>query len=167
MEIKMEKFKKELIDLLVENARYSVQELAKILGADEEEVTKAIKELEKDGVIVKYAAIVNTEKLQAQKVQALIEVKVAPQQLKGFDSYAEQLYTFPEVRSLYLMSGGFDLAVFIDGESITDIAKFVSEKLSVIDGITSVATHFILKKYKIEGQVTVVAEENRRQIIQA
>lgn len=163
----MEKIKKELVELLVENARYSAKELAKILGATEEEIAVAMQDLEKEGVIVKYAAIVNTEKVDAKKVQALIEVKVAPQKLKGFDSYAEQLYTFAEVRSLYLMSGGFDLAIFIDGESITDIARFVSEKLSVIDGINGVQTHFILKTYKLEGQVTVVAEDNRRQIIQA
>jgi DNA-binding Lrp family transcriptional regulator len=100
-------------------------------------------------------------------VQALIEVKVAPQKLKGFDSYAEEIYNFDEVKSLYLMSGGFDLAVFVEGKTITDIAKFIAEKLSVIDGIVSVATHFILKKYKIEGQVTQVQEESKRQLIQA
>ncbi len=162
----MEKLKSKLIDLLVENARYSDKELAAIVGADEQTVKTAIKELEKDGVIVKYAAIINTEVLAETKVQALIEVKVEPQKLKGFDSYAEEIYNFSEVQSLYLMSGGFDLAVFVEGNSITDIARFVSEKLSVI-GITSVQTHFILKKYKIEGQVARVQEESRRQIIQA
>lgn len=162
----MEKLKSKLIDLLVENARYSDKELAAIVGADEQAVKTAIKELEKDGVIVKYAAIINTEVLAETKVQALIEVKVEPQKLKGFDSYAEEIYNFSEVQSLYLMSGGFDLAVFVEGNSITDIARFVSEKLSVI-GITSVQTHFILKKYKIEGQVARVQEESRRQIIQA
>ena len=117
--------------------------------------------------IVKYAAIVNTETVYDKKVQALIEVKVAPQKLKGFDSYAEEIYCFKEVQSLYLMSGGFDLAVFVEGDSITDIAKFIAEKLSVIDGITGVATHFILKKYKIEGQITRAPEEIKRQIVQA
>ena len=141
-------------------------QLAAITGADEAAVRTAIKELQVDGVIVKFATIINTEKLKQKRVQAMIEVKVAPQKLKGFDQYAEDLYNFSEVTSLYLMSGGFDLAVFVEGASIVDIATFVSEKLSIIDGITSVQTHFILKKYKIEGQVTK-AQEERRQIIQA
>lgn len=163
----MEKIKNQLIELLSENARYTNAQLAAILGVDESAVNNALKELEDAGVIVKYAAIINTEAATNKKVQALIEVKVAPQKLKGFDSYAEEIYNFPEVKSLYLMSGGFDLAVFVEGDAITDIAMFVSEKLSVIDGITSVQTHFILKKYKIEGQITRPSEEGKRQIIQA
>lgn len=162
----MEKIKNQLIKFLTENARYSYSQLAAMAGTDESTVIRAVKELEKDGVIVKYAAILNAEALTEKKVNALIEVKVAPQQLKGFDSCAEEIYNFKEVQSLYLMSGGFDLAVFVEGENIAEIATFVSEKLSVIEGITSVQTHFILKKYKIEGQATKPTEE-RRQIIQA
>ena len=163
----MEKLKNTLIQLLSENARYSFEQLATMANADRATVEAAVKELEKDGVIVKYAAIVNTEVLEQKKVQALIEVKVAPQKLNGFDSYAEEIYSFKEVQSLYLMSGGFDLAVFVEGSNITDIAKFISERLSVIDGIMSVQTHFILKKYKIEGQVTLPKIERERQLIQA
>ncbi|MBQ9756311.1 MAG: Lrp/AsnC family transcriptional regulator [Clostridia bacterium] len=162
----MEKIKTQILDLLAENARYTDKEISAMLGVAEQTIAAARNQLEKDGVIVKYAAIINTEVLAETKVQALIEVKVEPQKLKGFDSYAEEIYHFEEVQSLYLMSGGFDLAVFVEGKSITDIARFVSEKLSVI-GITSVQTHFILKKYKIEGQVAKVQEESRRQIIQA
>jgi DNA-binding Lrp family transcriptional regulator len=167
MVFNMEKIKNQLIQLLTENARYSYSQLATMVGADEGTVERAVKELEKDGVIVKYAAILNAEALTEKKVNALIEVKVAPQQLKGFDSCAEEIYNFKEVQSLYLMSGGFDLAVFVEGKDISDIAKFVSEKLSVIDGIISVQTHFILKRYKIEGQVTVPDVDLRKQIIQA
>lgn len=163
----MEKLKKELVKLLCENARYSFKQLGDITGVSEETAAKAVKELEDSGVIVKYAAIINTEAFVEKKVQALIEVKVAPQKLKGFDSYAEEIYSFGEVQSLYLMSGGFDLAVFVEGASITDVARFIAEKLSVIDGITSVQTHFILKKYKIEGQITKGPEEQIRQIVQA
>ncbi len=163
----MENLKKELIDLLVENARYTVKELSAIVQADESVVENAIKELENDGIIVKYSAIVNTEAMNNTTVQALIEVKVAPQKLNGFDSYAEEIYNFTEVKSLYLMSGGFDLAVFVEGNTLSDISKFIAEKLSVIDGITSVQTHFILKKYKIEGQITRRNEESRRQIVHA
>ena len=159
---------KQLIELLGENARYTFAQLSAITGVSEEEVKKAVEKLEEDGVIVKYSAIINTEAMEEsdKKVQALIEVKVAPQKLKGFDSYAEEIYSFKEVQSLYLMSGGFDLAVFVEGRSITDIAKFVSEKLSIIDGIASVQTHFILKKYKIEGHVAHNSDE-RRQMVQA
>ena len=165
----MENIKKQIIELLGENARYTYSQLANILNITADEVEKIVKELEDSGVIVKYSAIINTEAMEEsdKKVQALIEVKVAPQKLKGFDSYAEEIYTFKEVQSLYLMSGGFDLAIFVEGKNITDIAKFVSEKLSVIDGIASVQTHFILKKYKIEGHITQPNKEHERQIIQA
>ncbi len=163
----MEKLKNQLINLLSENARYTYAQLSSMVGVDENTVERAVKELEDDGVIVKYSAIINAEALTEKKVNALIEVKVAPQQLKGFDSCAEEIYNFKEVQSLYLMSGGFDLAVFVEGRDISDIAKFVSEKLSVIDGIISVQTHFILKRYKIEGQVTKPDEDLRKQVIQA
>jgi len=163
----MNQLEKELLGLLTENARYSYKQLADITGSTEKEAEAAVRSLEEKGAIVKYAAIVNTEIVEDKKVQALIEVKVAPQKLKGFDAYAEELYSFKEVQSLYLMSGGFDLAVFVEGDGITDIAKFIAEKLSVINGITGVATHFILKKYKIEGQITRPAEEIERQIVQA
>lgn len=162
----MNKLKTELLKLLNENARYSFSQMAAMLGEEENKIRTAVKELEDDGVIVKYAAILNTEAYNAH-VQALIEVKVAPRKLKGFDSCAEEIYSFPEVQSLYLMSGGFDLAVFVEAKSLSNVAKFVAEKLSVIDGIIGCQTHFILKKYKIEGQITVKDEEVKRQIIQA
>ncbi len=163
----MSNLKKQIIDLLSDNARYTDAELSAIIGVTEEEVKNAKSQLENDGVIVKYSAILNTEALSSKKVQALVEVKVAPQKLKGFDSYAEEIYHFEEVKSLYLMSGGFDLAIFVEGDNITDIATFIAEKLSVIDGIVSVQTHFILKKYKIEGQVTRPSEDGKRQMIHA
>ena len=163
----MKELKNKLIELLSENARYTNAELAAMTAATEDEVKAAIKELEDCGAIVKYAAIINNEALDDRRVQALIEVKVAPQKLNGFDSYAEEIYSFKEVKSLYLMSGGFDLAVFVEGKDITDIAKFIAERLSVIDGIVSVQTHFILKKYKIEGQVAKPTDKRERQLIQA
>lgn len=160
----MDKIKEKLLNLLCENARYSFFELADFLGISEKQVEALVKELEDSGVIVKYSAIVNTEALEKKHVQALIEVKVAPQKLKGFDSYAEDLYAFSEVKSLYLMSGGFDLAVFVECTDLSEVAKFVSEKLSVIDGITGVATHFILRRYKIEGQITNPKKELEREL---
>ena len=156
-----------IVKLLKENARYTNVDIANILGVKEREVETAIKDMEKSGFIVKYATIFNEETVKDDKVQALIEVKVALQKLKSFNEYAEELYNFDEVKSMYLMSGGFDLAVFVEGKDITEIAEFISEKLSVIDGITSVQTHFILKKYKIEGQITKPSKDGERQLIQA
>ena len=163
----MKELKNKLIELLTENARYTYAQLGAMIGCDERAIENAVKELQAEGVIVKYSAIINTEAMENKRVEALIEVKVAPQKLNGFDSYAEEIYSFKEVKSLYLMSGGFDLAVFVEGDDITDIAKFVAERLSVIDGIVSVQTHFILKKYKIEGQVTKPTDKRERQLIQA
>ncbi|MBO5927537.1 MAG: Lrp/AsnC family transcriptional regulator [Clostridia bacterium] len=163
----MENLKKDLVKLLTENAKYSYSDLAAMLGVEESAVKNAVKEMENDGVIVKYSAIIDTEALEDKLVQALIEVKVAPQKLKGFDSTAEEIYHFKEVTSLYLMSGGFDLAVFVEGKDLGDIAAFVSEKLSVIDGIIGVQTHFILKKYKIEGQIVKKGDLFERELVQA
>ena len=163
----MNELQKKVLALLRDNARYSIEEIAKMTGERAKTIEEIIKALESSGAIVKYSAIVNSEVLEEKNVQALIEVKVAPQKLKGFDSCAEEIYEFPEVQSLYLMSGGFDLAVFVEGKDISDIARFVAEKLSVIDGIVAVQTHFILKKYKIEGQPTKPLSERERQIILA
>ena len=157
----------EIVKLLKENARYTNKDIANILGVKEEEIETAVKEMENSGFIVKYATIFNGEMIKEDKVQALIEVKVALQKLKSFNEYAEELYNFDEVKSMYLMSGGFDLAVFVEGKDISEIAEFISEKLSVIDGITSVQTHFILKKYKIEGQITKPSKDGEREILQA
>ena len=160
----MEKLKNSLIKLLSDNARYTFKELSLMVGTDEKTVQRAVEEMEKDGVIVKYALIVNAEKLLEEKVEALIEIKVVPQKLKGFEAIADEICKFKEVKSLYLMSGGFDLAVFVEGKSITDVSKIVSEKLAVIDGVLGLQTHFILKKYKIEGQMTK-KEEDKRELI--
>lgn len=161
----MIELKQKVLKLLQEDARYSYSQMATALGESCENVEKAVKELEKDGVIIKYAALVNG--IANGGVQAIIEVKVAPQKLKGFDSYAEDLYNFSEVKDLMLVSGGFDLFITVESENLAGVAKFISEKLSVIDGIVGVATHFILKKYKVDGAVVSVSEEAKRQIIQA
>ncbi|MDY6366929.1 MAG: Lrp/AsnC family transcriptional regulator [Clostridia bacterium] len=161
----MTDIQKKVLKLLQEDARYSAKHIAAALGEDETAVKDAIATLEKEGVIVKYAALVNGVKEGG--VQAIIEVKVAPQKLKGFDSYAEDLYNFSEVKDLMLVSGGFDLFITVESTDLAGVAEFISEKLSVIDGIVGVATHFILKKYKVDGAVVSVPEESKRQIIQA
>ena len=161
----MEKLQSQLIKYLTENARYTIAQLASMTGADETTVSAAVKELEENGTIIKYSAIVNSDKIEGESVDALIEVKVKPQKLNGFDAFAEELCAFKEVRSLYLMSGAYDLAVFISAKTLNEVARFVSEKLSAVDGVISCATHFILKKYKVEGQNTTTPNERERQIV--
>ncbi len=160
----MKKIQEKLIRLLKDDARYTAKELAAMLGESEETVSREIAALENEGVIVKYTAITNSEKITADLVEALIEVRVTPKRLKGFDAIAEEIDRFEEVRSLYLMSGGYDIAVFVEGKTLTDVARFVSEKLSALEGVLSTATHFILKKYKIEGQITYKTDTGRQLI---
>ena len=155
-----------IVALLKEDARTTADKIAVMLGADKKTVALEIAGLEQSGILVKYTALVNEEAANPHRVGALIEVKVSPVQAKGFDSIAEQILDFPEVKSLYLMSGAYDLAVFIEGNSLREVASFVSEKLSVMDKVLSTATHFILKKYKTEG-VVLKNEPGKRLSIQA
>lgn len=150
----MDKLGKRILKILETDARTDADRMAVMLGEDRETVAAEVRALESSGVIVKYAAIVDAEKTDEEIVQALIEVRVTPQKMHGFDAIAEEIYNFDEVKSLYLMSGGYDLAVFVDGKNLLDISRFVSERLSGLEGVLSTATHFILKKYKVEGTVT-------------
>ena len=152
----MTELKKALITLLRENSRYTVDELAEYTGATKEEVTDAMHELESSGAIVKYSTIFDDDVLERGTVEALIEVKVTPQKNRGFDAIAEDIYGFKEVRSLYLMSGGYDLAIIVECKTLRAVANFVSERLSTLDTVLSTATHFILKKYKVDG--TIIGE---------
>lgn len=158
----MNQLNTEILRILEEDCRYTPAKIAVMLDRTEAEVIAAIEEMERQGVIVKYTAIVNGERLADEVVQALIEVKVSPQKSNGFDAIAEEIYRFDEVKSCYLMSGGYDLAVFIEGKTLREVARFVSERLSTLDEVQSTATHFILKKYKIEGTVTEKEEGGRR-----
>jgi DNA-binding Lrp family transcriptional regulator len=157
----MTKLYQDILALLKEDARMPISDLATMLGADEEKVKDAIADMEKQGVIAKYTIIVNDEKCEKEGVEALIEVKVSPVREKGFDEIAQYIYQFDEVKSVYLMSGAYDLAVFVEGRTLRDAARFVSEKLSGIDKVLSTATHFILKKYKVEGIVLDRSKEKR------
>lgn len=150
----MDRLEKEILDVLGEDCRYSAAKIAVMLGESEETVAAKIKELEESGIIVKYAAITNSELIDEEVVEALIEVKVTPQKGLGFDGLAESVSLCPEVKGVYLMSGAYDLAVFVEGKSLRSISRFVAEKISTFDCVISTATHFILKKYKIEGNIT-------------
>ncbi|MCD8351276.1 MAG: Lrp/AsnC family transcriptional regulator [Planctomycetaceae bacterium] len=143
----------EILEILEKNGRQTPAEIAAMLGRDEAEVRAAITKLEEDHVIAAYTALVNWEKTDLDRVTALIEVKVTPQRDRGFDKVAERIYSFPEVKACYLMSGGFDLTVVIEDKTMKEVALFVAEKLAVIPDVNSTATHFILKKYKDKGFV--------------
>ena len=157
----MKKLESDILKILQEDCRCAPAKIAVMLGKKEEEIVSAVRSLEERGVIVKYTAIVNGEQLDEEAVQALIEVRVSPQKASGFEAIAEEIYRFDEVKSCYLMSGGYDLAVFIEGKTLRDVARFVSERLSTIDDVLSTATHFILKKYKIEGTIADKEDEDR------
>ena len=148
-----------IVKLLEEDARYSAEKIADILGVDNDAVKSEIDRLEKTGVIVKYAAIVNKEMMVKDLVDALVEVKVTPQARQGFEKIAQEISELKEVKSVYLMSGTYDFAVMLEGSTMRDVALFISERLSTIESVVGVATHFILKKYK-EGDTVLVDFEN-------
>jgi DNA-binding Lrp family transcriptional regulator len=152
----------ELLELLKQNALETPENLAKLLGLSVDEVKKQIAEYEKEGVIRAYQAIVNEEKLDASLVTTVIEVKITPESDGGFDRIAERISRFPEVESAYLMSGTFDLLLFIKGRTMHEAAGFVSEKLATMPGVTSTATHFMMKTYKQNGILMHMGEDDER-----
>lgn len=154
--------KKEILDIISKNSRYSLEDLAAMIGTDEETVAREIKEMEDDKIICGYPALINWDNTSYEKVTALIEVNVTPQRDMGFNKVAERIYKFEEVESVYLMSGGFDLTVIIQGKSMKEVARFVSEKLSTLEYVNSTATYFVLKKYKEHG-ITMEEEHDGKE----
>lgn len=152
----------EILKILEKDAFASAGHIARQLGLSEDEVKKTIKELEQSKMILGYKAIVNKEKVFEDTVFAVIEVRVSPERDGGFDRISERLYRFSEVRSLYLMSGDYDLLIFIQGNNLKEVASFVSTKLSTIDRITHTATHFMLKTYKEDGIILAEREKIER-----
>lgn len=149
--------KDKILQAIDKNSKITTLDLARMLNATEEEVAKCIAEMEADKIICGYPTLINWEKAGSEIVTALIEVKVTPQRGLGFDKIAERIYRFEEVTSVYLMSGGFDLTVIIEGKSMREVANFVSAKLAPMEAVLSCATHFVLKKYKEHG--IALAEE--------
>lgn len=147
-----------ILEILFNDARTPVDQIAVMTGHSEEEVEAVIRSLEAQKIIVKYPALINWDKLDQEQVEALIEVRVTPQRDEGFDAIAERIYRFEEVKSVYLMSGAFDLMVMVNARSMKQLAFFLAEKLSTLEHVLSTATHFVLKKYKSEG---VILEERR------
>ena len=156
----------EILNILdKEKGNISRTKIAQMLGLEEQEVADSIEKMEKENVIVGYKTIVNWDKTDKDVVTALIELRITPQRGEGFDKVAERIYKYPQVKSLYLMSGAYDLAVTIEGKSMKEVALFVAQKLAPMDSIISTATHFVLKKYKEEGIVFKDDEKDTRQVI--
>ncbi|HEX9060733.1 MAG TPA: Lrp/AsnC family transcriptional regulator [Clostridia bacterium] len=154
-----------LLEILEQNSRVSIEQLAVMLGKEAHEVAEAIEKYEKENVIVGYNTLVNWEKTSKENVTALIEVKVTPQRGEGFDKVAERIFRYPEVKSCYLMSGGFDLTVIIEGRTMKEVALFVAEKLAPIESVLSTSTHFVLKKYKDKGVQFYERPEDDREAV--
>ncbi|WP_100373879.1 Lrp/AsnC family transcriptional regulator [Bacillus sp. FJAT-45037] len=156
----------ELLHIIEENGRESIPTLAKMIDATEEEVKGLLKMLEDKHIILSYSAVIDWSKVeQNEMVTAMIDVKVTPQRGVGFDQVAERIYRFKEVKALYLMSGAYDLSVVIEGKTMSEIARFVSEKLSTVESVLSTTTHFQLKKYKHDGVVFGEGEQDRRIVV--
>ncbi len=152
----------DLLNILKVNAKQTPEEIARMLDRPVEEVRSRIAEYERQGIIRGYQAIVNEDRLETGRVTAIIELKVTPERDRGFDQVATRISKFPEVRSVHLVSGAFDLLLFVEGESLREVASFVSEKLAPVEGIKSTATHFMLKSYKTHGIVMGSEDEYER-----
>lgn len=161
----MEEMKEKILSVIEKNSKITVKELAIVLGESEENVARAIAEMEADETICGYHTIINWDKTNRESVLALIEVCVIPQRSRGFDHLAERIYNFPEVDTVYLMSGAYDFLVMLEGKTIREVSTFISEKLSTLESVTSTATHFVLKKYKDHGTIMVHKDQSERQPI--
>lgn len=157
--------REELLRIIEKNSRMDLKELAVILGVEEIDVVNELAALENEGIICGYHTMINWELTDLEKVNALIEVRITPQRGQGFDNLAERIYKYPEVHSVYLISGGYDLLVSLEGKSLKEVSNFVSDKLSTLDGVLSTATHFVLKKYKEHGTILTKKYEDERELI--
>ncbi|ABN51600.1 MAG TPA: Lrp/AsnC family transcriptional regulator [Hungateiclostridium thermocellum] len=155
----------EILEILESNSKISPEEIAVMVNKSVEEVREAIKKYEEDNVILGYMSLINWEKTSKESVTALIEVKVTPQRGEGFDKVAERIYRFPEVKACYLMSGGFDLTVIVEGKTMKEVALFVAEKLSTLESVLSTSTHFVLKKYKDKGTIFEKKQKDDREAV--
>jgi len=154
----------EILEILSDDARISAKEISKLTGKSENLIKKTIKKYEKNGTIVKYKTVINhdLERETNSFVRALIEVSVTPQKNVGFDSVAERIYRFPEVSSCYLVSGAYDLLVVVEGENIQTVSNFIASKLSPLEQVRATSTHFLLKKYKEDGQILKKKAQGKR-----
>ncbi len=143
----------QILKLLENDCRMTAEQIAQACKKDVDEVKAVIRQLEKDGVILGYKALIDWDKTDREYVSAVIELKIAPQRDRGFDRFAERLINYPEVQSVHLMSGGFDIMLIIEGKTMKEVAYFVAYKLAPLESVVSTATHFVLKKYKDKGVI--------------
>jgi len=153
---------REILKILERNAKATPEKIATMVGMPESEVASKIKELEDKGIIVQYKTIIDWEKAEEEVVYAFIEVKITPERDAGFDAVAKRIYKFPEVHSLYLLSGAYDLIVVVEGKGMKEVAYFVAEKLATLDHVQGTVSHFVLKKYKVDGKILEPEEEHKR-----
>lgn len=154
--------REKILTFIEKNSRIDLKELAVVLGVEEAVVMNELETMEKENIICGYHTLINWDKAGVEKVSALIEVRVTPQRGMGFDKVAERIYNYPEVNSVYLISGSFDLLVTIEGKSLREVSQFVSEKLSALDSVLSTQTNFILKKYKDHGTIMAAKSKDER-----
>ncbi len=154
---------KDILKVIENDSRTTPERIATMTGESVDEVKKQIEQAEQDRVILRYKTIINWDKVENEQVAALIDVKVAPQRDVGFDSIAERIYRFPEAHSVYLMSGTYDLSVLVVGKTMHEVANFVTQKVSTIEGVHGTVTHFLLKRYKEDGEILEGVEEIKRQ----
>ena len=154
-----------ILELLEKNSTLTVHDIAVMLDKDESEVATAIEQFKKDGIILGSKLLINWEKTSRELVTALIELKVTPQFGKGFDQIAERFYQYEQVKTVYLMSGGYDIALMIEGRTLNEVAMFVAEQLSPMDTVVSTATHFVLKKYKQDGVLFEKPQQDERLVM--
>jgi DNA-binding Lrp family transcriptional regulator len=156
----------EILKIIEEDHKLSVETIASMVLSSEEKVKAAIEKLEQEKIIISYPTLIDWSKVEGQEnIIAMIDVKVTPKRGVGFDEVAERIYRFPEVTSLYLMSGAYDLSITVEGKTMTQIATFVSEKLSTIDNVISTTTHFMLKKYKHDGVIFDGGDEKDKRMV--
>ncbi len=154
---------KEILKTLEADARLTAKQVAKLTGVPEAKVVKTIKKAEAEGTILKYKTIINWDKFNGDQVWALIEVKIAPQRDVGFDSIAEKIYLYPQTRTVYLVSGTYDLLCIVTGKTMQEVADFVSQKLAPVEGVLGTVSHFMLKRYKEDGEILTGGKEKKRQ----
>lgn len=157
--------REQILNIIEKNSRIDTHEMAIRLGVEEVAIVEEMQKMEQEGVICGYHTMINWEKTTEEKVTALIEVRVTPQRGQGFDNIAERIYKYSEVQSVYLISGGYDLLVTLEGKTLKEVSTFVTDKLSTLETVLSTATHFILKKYKDHGTVMTKKYEDERMMI--
>lgn len=157
--------REKILTFIEKNSRVDLKELAVMLGVDEVTVAQELKNMEEEHIICGYHTLINWEKTGVEKVTAMIEVRVTPQREMGFDKVAERIYKYPEVNAVFLISGGFDLMVTLEGKTLREVSQFVTDKLSTLDSVLSTKTNFILKKYKDHGTIMAAARKDERMSI--